>query len=86
MPSRSPTESRHGNQADRTEGPDVNYVVVLVAKGGARLEPDEGIKITGFNTDAGPAAVGLGRGFKKSVCLTGCRTNTSSRSAARERT
>jgi hypothetical protein len=47
------------------EEPDDNYVVVLVAKGGARLKPDEGIKITGFNTDAGPATVGLATRFQE---------------------
>lgn len=38
---------------------------MLVAKGGARLKPDEGIKITGFNTDAGPATVGLATRFQE---------------------
>jgi hypothetical protein len=51
----------HDNQEDL----DNNYVVVLVAKGGARLKPDEGIKITGFNTDAGPATVGLATRFQE---------------------
>jgi hypothetical protein len=50
---------------DEPEGLDDNYVVVLVAKGGARLKPDEGIKITGFNTDAGPATVGLATRFQE---------------------
>ena len=44
---------------------DDNYVVVLVAQGGARLKQDEGIKITGFNTDAGPATVGLATRFQE---------------------
>jgi hypothetical protein len=51
--------------AGQPEEPDDNYVVVLVAKGGARLKPDEGIKITGFNTDAGPATVGLATRFQE---------------------
>jgi hypothetical protein len=50
---------------DEQEDLDHNYVVVLVAKGGARLKPDEGIKITGFNTDAGPATVGLATRFQE---------------------
>ena len=50
---------------DEQEDLDHNYVVVLVAKGGARLKPDEGIKITGFNTDAGPAIVGLATRFQE---------------------
>jgi len=49
---------------EQQEALDDNYVVVLVAKGGAQLKPDEGIKITGFNTDAGPATVGLATRFQ----------------------
>jgi hypothetical protein len=44
---------------------DDNYIVVLVAKGGARLQPNEGIKIAGFQTDAGPASVGLRTRFQE---------------------
>jgi hypothetical protein len=44
---------------------DDSYIVALVAKGGARLKPDEGIKITGFTTDAGPATVGLATRFQE---------------------
>jgi hypothetical protein len=51
--------------AAQQEDVDDNYIVVLVAKGGARLKPDEGIKITGFNTDAGPATVGLATRFQE---------------------
>jgi hypothetical protein len=61
-----PTDGEPAQQpADQAAEPDDNYVVVLVAKGGARLKPDEGIKITGFNTDAGPATVGLATRFQE---------------------
>ena len=50
---------------EEQEDLDDNYVVVLVAQGGARLKQDEGIKITGFNTDAGPATVGLATRFQE---------------------
>jgi hypothetical protein len=50
---------------DEQEGLDDHYIVVLVAKGGARLQPNEGIKIAGFQTDVGPATVGLRTRFQE---------------------
>ena len=49
---------------DEQEDHDRNHVVVLVAKGGARLLPGEGIKIS-LNTDAGPATVWLATRFQE---------------------
>jgi hypothetical protein len=44
---------------------DDSYIVVLVAKGGVRLPPNEGFRLNGFQTDLGPATVGLATRFQE---------------------
>jgi hypothetical protein len=50
---------------EEQEDVDDNYIVVLVAKGGVRLPPNEGFRLNGFNTDLGPATVGLATRFQE---------------------
>jgi hypothetical protein len=45
--------------------PDDTYIVVLVAKGGARLQPGEGLQLNQLHTDAGPASVVLSTRYQE---------------------
>jgi hypothetical protein len=51
--------------SDEEEDLDDNYIVVLIAKGGVRLPPNEGFRLNGFQTDLGPATVGLATRFQE---------------------
>lgn len=51
--------------ADDEEDVDDSYIVVLVAKGGVRLPPDQGFRLRGFSTEFGPATVGLATRFQE---------------------
>ena len=54
---------------------DNSYVVVLVAKGGARLQPGEGLQLNQLNTDAGPPASSCPPGTRRSGYRTDSRRN-----------
>jgi hypothetical protein len=51
--------------ADEQEDLDDNYIVVLIAKGGVRLPPNEGFRLRGFSTDLGTATIGLMTRFQE---------------------
>jgi hypothetical protein len=50
---------------DEREDVDDNYIVVLVAEGGVRLPPNEGLRLQGFSTELGPATIGLVTRFQE---------------------
>jgi hypothetical protein len=52
-------------RASQVEPPDDTYVVVLAAKGGARLQPGERLQLNQLQTDAGPATVFLMTRFQE---------------------
>jgi hypothetical protein len=49
---------------DEEEDLDNTYIVVLIAKGGVRLPPDDGIRLN-FDIDTGPATIGLRTRFQE---------------------
>ena len=54
---------------------DNSYIVVLVAKGGARLQPGEGLQLNQLNTDAGPARLVLSTRYQEVGIRTDSRRN-----------